>query len=97
MIIRLSETLLIAIVPDIFCASIVLPHGTYYKGVCSRLSSTDFGMLRVSTNFTESLIYKSSASLMTLSGIFTFPVVANLLTNPMQPKKPCFHDPPKES
>ena len=43
------------------------------------------------------LRYKSSASLLTPSGISTFPVVANLLANPLQWKRLCAYGLPTET
>ena len=87
---------LISTAPEDFCASFVFPPGTYFKGVLSRLRTIDFGMLWISIKFIISLIHKSSASLLTPSGISTFPVVTNLLTNPMRRKRLCAHGLPRE-
>ena len=96
-IIRLSETPLIGTVLDDFCASVVFPDGTYFNGVWAWLRAIYFGMLWVSIKFKMLLRYKSSASLLTPSGISNFPIVANLLANPLQRKRLCAHGLPRET
>ena len=96
-IIRLSETPLIGTALDDYCANAVFPDGTYFNGVWSWLRTIYFGMLWVSIKFKILLRYKSSASLLTPSGISTFPVVANLLANPLQWKRLCAYGLPTET
>ena len=95
-IIRFSETPFNWHCTRGFLCKLCISTWNVLQGVLSRLRTIDFGMLWISIKFIISLIHKSSASLLTPSGFPTFPVVANLLTNPMRRKRLCTHGLPRE-